>query len=135
MSIEMTWEDNQNRPGLVIFTCWAIWLVVIPVTGLAVARGLGMRGFWDAPGVSWEMPHIAILPLSLFALSTIGLWRMQMWGLLAYSFAGLLLAAMMILQPRVPTVLGLKDISNLMEWLIVAVMHAVYSFRLWQKVK
>lgn len=133
MSTAMAWIENRNRTRAIIFTCWAVWLIAIPIMVLAAARTLGVEGFWDAPWANWELPGLAILPLFLFTMSSIGLWRMRIWGLVVYGIAGLLLVSIMILQSEVPTIPGFESVSGVMGWSIIAALHVVYTSRLWKE--
>lgn len=127
-------EESKKRPGLVSFTCGAIWIFLIPALFIAIARMSGLPGFWDAPSVQLGIPLPAgLVPLILFVISAVGLWRMQPWGVWLYGLAGLFNVALMLIQPNAPAALGVADLPNSLEWSILGLVHLGYSWLLWSK--
>jgi hypothetical protein len=125
----------KKRSSLITFTCWAIWLIVIPIISISVAKMIGLPGFWNASGVNIELPlPVGLFGLLLFLLSTIGLWQMKSWGVLLYGFAGLLAAILMAAQPGGKSAPATVDLPNTLEWVLIGCVHLMYTITLWKRI-
>ncbi len=120
------------RPRLIWAACWGVWVFVIPVIALLAVRMVTDPAFRSAPVGAYRMPLPAgFVPLLMFVLSTIGLWRLRMWGVYVYGAAGLLGLLMMAFWPGSQPLFNASVPVNALAWALFSVAHATYTLRLW----
>ncbi len=128
-------EREERRPRLIWAACWGVWLFVVPIILLSVARLVGVPGLSDTSADLYRMPLPAgLVPLLMFVASTIGLWGLRRWGVYLYGAAGLVGLGMMAFWPGASELFPASRETNALAWALLGAAHATYTFRLWAKV-
>ena len=133
MSTHLIMKRTNKRPGLLTFTCWAVWLVVIPMIAFSLLLLARPNMLDNMTNVNVLLPlPVSLLPLALVLVSTIGIWRSEVWGVLLYGAAGLLGAAIMLFQPDAGP-LPADAFGSALFWIGAAVVTIIYTWMLWTR--
>ena len=131
MSTQLVMKRTGRRHRLLTFTCWAVWLVVIPTIAFSLLTLLRPSLLEGVTNVNMMLPlPIGLAPLTLVLVSTIGIWRREAWGVLLYGAAGLLGAGMMVFLPDAG-LFSANGLETALFWIGVAALNIIYTGMLW----
>ena len=131
MSTQLVMKRTGRRHRLLTFTCWAVWLVVIPIITFSLLILVRPSLLEGVTNVTILLPlPISLVPLTLVLVSTIGIWRREAWGVLLYGAAGLLGAGIMVFHPDAGP-FPAEALETPLFWIGVAAVTIIYTWTLW----